>query len=118
MQWDGQLSVLADRFEGRRLNSSNDGVMKSDGTIWVTDPPYGIHTDYEGGKQDATLPHDIVADLLLWQAGDAQAWSERLASAQVEYVPPRPTILRDGRRLVLLRDPDGHLLQVQSVTTD
>jgi gluconolactonase len=53
---DGSVTVLADRFAGKRLNSPNDVVVKSDGSIWFTDPPYGIQTDYEGGKQDAELP--------------------------------------------------------------
>jgi gluconolactonase len=53
---DGTITVLADRYEGRRLNSPNDLVCKSDGTIWFTDPPYGIQTDYEGGKQVSELP--------------------------------------------------------------
>lgn len=53
---DGSISVLADRFEGKRLNSPNDVIVKSDGSIWFTDPPYGINTDYEGGKQEQELP--------------------------------------------------------------
>ena len=53
---DGTITLLADRFEGRRLNSPNDIVVKRDGTIWFTDPPYGINTDYEGGKAVAELP--------------------------------------------------------------
>lgn len=39
---DGRITVLVDSFEGKRLNSPNDVVVKSDGTIWFTDPPYGI----------------------------------------------------------------------------
>lgn len=45
---DGSITVLADRFEGKRLNSPNDLVVKSDGSIWFTDPAYGIDSDYEG----------------------------------------------------------------------
>jgi gluconolactonase len=45
---DGSVTVLADRYQGRRLNSPNDVVVKSDGTIWFTDPPYGIIGNYEG----------------------------------------------------------------------
>ena len=45
---DGSISVLADRFEGRRFNSPNDVVVRSDGTIWFTDPTYGIDSNYEG----------------------------------------------------------------------
>src|SRR6185437_5900410 len=50
---DGDVTLLADRFEGKRLNSPNDVVVKSDGTIWFSDPPYGIQTDYEGGKHES-----------------------------------------------------------------
>jgi len=49
-EWDGSITVLADAFEGKRLNSPNDVVVKSDGTVWFTDPPYGILSDYEGHK--------------------------------------------------------------------
>ncbi|SOE16560.1 gluconolactonase [Hoeflea halophila] len=49
---DGAITVLADRFEGARLNSPNDVVVKSDGTIWFTDPTYGILSDYEGYRAD------------------------------------------------------------------
>jgi gluconolactonase len=45
---DGSISVLADSFQGKRLNSPNDLVVKSDGSIWFTDPTYGILSDYEG----------------------------------------------------------------------
>lgn len=58
-EFDGRITVLADRFEGRRLNSPNDVVVKSDGSLWFTDPPYGIQTDYEGGKQDSELPASV-----------------------------------------------------------
>jgi gluconolactonase len=54
--WDGTVNVLADRFQGKRLNSPNDVVCHSDGSLWFTDPTYGISTDYEGGKQASELP--------------------------------------------------------------
>jgi len=53
---DGRITVIADRFEGKRLNSPNDTVVKSDGTLWFSDPHYGINTDYEGGRQPSELP--------------------------------------------------------------
>ena len=52
---DGEVDVLADHYIGKRLNSPNDVVVKSDGTIWFTDPHYGIETDYEGSKQAPEL---------------------------------------------------------------
>ena len=47
-EFDGARTVLADRYEGKRFNSPNDVVVKSDGSIWFTDPSYGIDSDYEG----------------------------------------------------------------------
>ena len=51
IEHDGSVTVLADRYEGRRLNAPNDIVVRGDGTIWFTDPLYGISNDYEGGRQ-------------------------------------------------------------------
>jgi len=45
---DGSITVVADRFDGKRLNSPNDVVVRADGSIWFTDPSYGIDGDYEG----------------------------------------------------------------------
>jgi gluconolactonase len=45
---DGSRTILADRYDGKRLNSPNDVVVKSDGSTWFTDPSYGIDSDYEG----------------------------------------------------------------------
>jgi len=52
---DGSLTVLADRYDGRRLNSPNDVVEHSDGSLWFTDPSYGIDSDYEGNRADPEI---------------------------------------------------------------
>jgi len=52
---DGSVTVLADRFEGKRLNSPNDVVVRSDGSIWFTDPSYGIDSDYEGHRGESEI---------------------------------------------------------------
>lgn len=52
---DGTVVTLVDSFEGKRLNSPNDVVVKSDGTIWFTDPPYGIISDYEGVAAESEI---------------------------------------------------------------
>jgi gluconolactonase len=52
---DGSLTTLADKWRGKRLNSPNDVVVKSDGSIWFTDPAYGIDTDYEGDKAESEI---------------------------------------------------------------
>ena len=49
---DGQVSVLVDRWQGKRLNSPNDVVVAADGAVWFTDPPYGIISDREGRIAD------------------------------------------------------------------
>jgi gluconolactonase len=52
---DGSVTVLADRWRGRRFNSPNDVVVKSDGSVWFTDPDYGIMSDYEGEKAEGEI---------------------------------------------------------------
>ena len=54
-EYDGKITVLADNFNGKRLNSPNDIVCKSDGSIWFTDPPFGIGGDWEGDKADIRI---------------------------------------------------------------
>lgn len=52
---DGTITVLADNYRGKRLNSPNDVVVKSDGSIWFTDPTYGIDNDYEGNRSESEI---------------------------------------------------------------
>ena len=52
---DGSITVIADRYDGKRLNSPNDLVENSDGSIWFTDPSYGIDSDYEGHKAESEI---------------------------------------------------------------
>jgi gluconolactonase len=52
---DGSVTVLADRYEGKRFNSPNDVVERADGSIWFTDPSYGIDSDYEGHKAPSEI---------------------------------------------------------------
>ena len=56
---DGTLTVLASHFQGKRLSGPNDIVCRSDGSVWFTDPHYGINTDYEGGKARPELPPTV-----------------------------------------------------------
>jgi len=52
---DGSIVKIADHYDGKRLNSPNDVVVKSDGSIWFTDPTYGIDSDYEGGRAESEI---------------------------------------------------------------
>lgn len=58
-EYDGSITVLMDRYQGKRLNSPNDVVVKSDSTIWFTDPFFGILGNYEGYKSDPELPENV-----------------------------------------------------------
>lgn len=57
---DGGRQVLADSFDGKRLNSPNDVVVKSDGSIWFTDPTYGIDSEYEGDAAPSEIGESYV----------------------------------------------------------
>ena len=58
-EWDGTITVIADSFDGKPLNSPNDVIVARDGAIWFTDPHYGIMTDYEGFKSPQELPCQV-----------------------------------------------------------
>jgi gluconolactonase len=57
---DGSTTVLADRYRGNRFNSPNDVVVRSDGSVWFTDPAYGIESDYEGFEAEAEVDGEHV----------------------------------------------------------
>lgn len=58
-EYDGTVSVLLDSYDGKRLNSPNDVVVKSDSSVWFTDPVFGILGDYEGHKAEPELPQHV-----------------------------------------------------------
>jgi gluconolactonase len=58
-EYDGSITVLLDRYQGKRLNSPNDVVVKSDGSIWFTDPPFGILSNYEGRRSEPQSPQNV-----------------------------------------------------------
>ena len=66
---DGGITVLAERFDGKRLNSPNDIVCAKDGSIWFTDPSFGIGGHYEGEPATQELPHAVYR---LTPAGELQ----------------------------------------------
>ncbi len=56
LEHDGSVRVLADSYDGHPLNSPNDVVVHSDGSVWFTDPTYGISSDYEGHQAEPEQP--------------------------------------------------------------
>ena len=72
-EYDGTVTTVIDRFDGKPLNSPNDVVCKSDGSIWFTDPPFGILGFYEGFKASPELPTNVYR--VDAQDGQGDAWS-------------------------------------------
>ena len=106
---DGSITVIADRYDGKRFNSPNDVVVKSDGSIWFTDPSYGIMSDYEGDQaepeQDACYVYRVdpsgeirvVADDYLKPNGLAFSPDESLlyiADTGASHAPDGPRHIR------------------------
>jgi gluconolactonase len=58
-EYDGSITVLADSYNGKKLNSPNDVVVKSDGSIWFTDPVFGILGYYEGHKDQSEITPSV-----------------------------------------------------------
>jgi len=112
---DGSTTVIADRHDGKRLNSPNDLVVKSDGSIWFTDPPYGILSDYEGRKS----PQE-QAGCNVYRVESAGAEPTIVADDMIK--PNGLAFSRDESRLYVSdtgqsHDPDGpHHIRVFNVS--
>ena len=87
---DGRIVTLADRFEGKRLNSPNDIVCKSDGSIWFTDPSFGILGWYEGAKAEPELPTNVYR---LTEAGELTVVAEGIHQPNGLAFSPDESIL-------------------------
>ena len=102
---DGSISVIADKVDGRRFNSPNDLVVRADGSVWFTDPPYGILMDYEGRRADSEIGACHVYRL---DPDDG-----RVTAVATDYVKPNGLAFSpDGTFLYVAdtgrsHDPDG-----------
>jgi gluconolactonase len=87
---DGSVTVLADRYGGHRFNSPNDVVEHSDGSVWFTDPSYGIDSDYEGHRAERELDgchvYRIAPDGAVHQVADDFAQPNGLVFSADERV--------------------------------
>ena len=133
-EYDGSITVLAHSFEGKRLNSPNDVVVKSDGSVWFTDPVFGIASFYEGEKAQPQLPPNVyridadgsisvVAEGVNQPNGLAFSPDECILYVVESRANPRKILafdVRDGRTLANQRvaidagpgTPDGFRLDV------
>jgi len=102
---DGRITVLADRWQGKRLNSPNDVVVRSDGSVWFTDPSYGILSDYEGAPAESEIGACHV-----YRIDPDTAAVERVAD---DFVKPNGLAFSPDESLLYIadtgasHDPDG-----------
>ncbi|HWA25685.1 MAG TPA: SMP-30/gluconolactonase/LRE family protein [Lacunisphaera sp.] len=127
-EYDGAITVIADRFQGKPFNSPNDIVCKSDGSVWFTDPPFGTSGYYEGEKAAAELPTnlyrwDAVSKQLTVVAGDINrpnglAFSPDESKLYVVEAGVSPRVIRTydvvdngtrlaGQRAFITAEPSG-----------
>jgi gluconolactonase len=121
---NGTVTVVAERYQGKRLNSPNDIVVHPDGSVWFTDPIYGIRGNYEGFKADAELPVAVyrvdaanghvekVTDAVDGPNGLCFSQDYRRlyvadtgASREIKVFDIEGKVLRNGRRFVQLDVP-------------
>jgi gluconolactonase len=93
---DGRRTVLAERFEGKRFNSPNDLVVRSDGSIWFTDPSYGIDSDYEGDAARGEIGANNVYRL--------DAGSGRVSVVASDFVQPNGLAFSPDESLLYIVD--------------
>jgi gluconolactonase len=90
-EYDGHITVLIDQFEGKRLNAPNDVVVRSDGSIWFTDPGYGILMNYEGNQALFEPPTRVYR--LNLQTGQATVMAEDFDGPNGLYFSPDEQLL-------------------------
>jgi gluconolactonase len=106
-EYDGAITVLMDRHEGKRLNSPNDVVVASDGAVWFTDPVFGLLGYYEGEKAESELPPAVWR--LDPQSGRASVVADDIAAPNgLAFSPDERTLYvvasRDTPRKILAYD--------------
>ena len=135
-EYDGSITVLADQYNGKPLNSPNDVIVKSDGSIWFSDPTFGIDGFYEGERKDAELKPAVyrvdgksgeitmMADTLIGPNGLAFSPDESVVYIVDSRASPRKIfafdISHDGLKLTNQREvidagqgtPDGFRVDV------
>ena len=98
-EFDGTLKVIADRYRGDRLNSPNDVVVKSDGSVWFTDPSYGIIMDYEGARAESEIG---ACNVYRWDPE-----SQEIESMATDYVKPNGLAFSPDETALFITDTGG-----------
>ncbi|GAA3039255.1 SMP-30/gluconolactonase/LRE family protein [Streptosporangium longisporum] len=107
---DGSVTVLAETYDGKRLNSPNDVVVRSDGSIWFTDPRYGISDHYEGSPAESEIGADHVYRL------DPGTGDLRIVAD--DFVRPNGLAFSADERRLYVVDTRRRLMRVFEVTAE
>lgn len=107
---DGTITVLADRWQGKRLNSPNDAAVKSDGTIWFSDPDFGITSDYEGYRAQIEINSNNVYRI------DPDTGEVRLVADG--FGAPNGLVFSAGERQLFVSDTRAGCIRVFDVRDD
>jgi len=107
LEHDGSISVLADSWQGMRLNSPNDAVVHSDGSIWFTDPTYGIRSDYEG--------HQAASEIGARHVFRLDPASGALDVVAADFVQPNGLAFSADERRLFVVDSEQHTIRVFDV---
>jgi len=120
-EYDGSITVLAHSFEGKRLNSPNDVVVKSDGSVWFTDPVFGIASFYEGEKAQPQLPPNVYridADGSISVVAEGVNQPNGLAFSPDECILYVVESRANPRKILAFDVKDGRTLANQRVAID
>jgi gluconolactonase len=98
-EFNGTFKVIADRYRGYRLNSPNDVVVKSDGSVWFTDPSYGIIMDYEGARAESEIG---ACNVYRWDPE-----SQEIESMATDYVKPNGLAFSHDETALFVTDTGG-----------
>jgi gluconolactonase len=107
LEHDGSVRILADAYQGLPLNSPNDVVEHSDGSIWFTDPTYGILTDYEGHQGESEIGSRNVYRL--------DPRDGVLAVVSEDYTQPNGLAFSPDERQLFIVDSEEHQIRVHDV---
>jgi gluconolactonase len=99
IEHDGSRTILADRYEGKKLNSPNDVVVKSDGSIWFTDPTYGIDSNYEGDAAPSEIGASNVYRI--------DPSNGAVTAVAVDFVKPNGIAFSPDERQLFIADTGG-----------
>src|ERR1700726_2608064 len=108
-EFDGTITVLIDKFNGKPPTPPNDVVVKSDDSVWFSDPPAGIRGNYEGVKAEPELPTNYYR---LDKAGKATVVAEGLGANGLAFSP-------DEKKIYLVDNaPTPRVIRVADVVDD